>query len=70
MESTNNQQQPNDTDSLPKNEIELKRRTEIMHSIENMDYLLSVAEAQKKSVEEVIYDLKLELINGRGPMFY
>lgn len=50
--------------SLPRNDHERRRRTRIMNSIDNLDYLLIIATREKKTIEQVKYELKLKLIHG------
>ncbi|CAK9436172.1 uncharacterized protein LODBEIA_P07300 [Lodderomyces beijingensis] len=50
--------------SLPKNEHERRRRQRIMNSMDNLDYLMIIASQEKKSIEQVKYELKLKLIHG------
>ncbi|ABN65096.1 predicted protein [Scheffersomyces stipitis CBS 6054] len=40
------------------------RRQTIMNSMENKDFLLIVASQQKKSVQQVKYELMLKLVEG------
>ncbi|CCG20876.1 hypothetical protein CORT_0A04880 [Candida orthopsilosis Co 90-125] len=67
-EQENNQEHMNSDvnsiNSLPKNDHERIRRTKIMNSLDNLDYLMLIAAQQKKSIAQVTYELKLQLING------
>ncbi|KAI5968644.1 hypothetical protein CANMA_002079 [Candida margitis] len=61
------QQQDSETDrtnSIPQNDHERIRRTKIMNSLDNLDYLMLIAAQQKKSIAQVTYELKLKLIHG------
>ncbi|KAG7663591.1 uncharacterized protein J8A68_002840 [[Candida] subhashii] len=48
--------------SPPMDYQEQLRRQTIINSIENKDYLLVIASQQNKSVQQVIYELKLKLV--------
>ena len=50
--------------SEPLNYQEQFRRQLIMNSLENKDYLMVIASQQNKSIEQVKYELKLQLIYG------
>ena len=54
----------NGVNSLPMNDHERIRRTKIMNSLDNLDYLVLIAAQQKKSIAQVTYELKLQLIHG------
>ncbi|KAI5965475.1 hypothetical protein KGF57_000741 [Candida theae] len=49
---------------IPTNDHERIRRTKIMNSLDNLDYMMLIATQQKKSIAQVKYELKLRLING------
>ena len=54
----------NGTSCLPRNNHERIRCTKIMNSLDNLDYLMLIAAQQKKSIAQVKYELKLQLLNG------